>query len=410
MELFNFQDAQVAGARVLIRVDFNVPIKDGVVKDDTRIRASLPTIMELHKLKAKIILCSHLGRPDGVRNDKYSLKPIAAVLQELLTLALEEQEPVSVNFVDDCIGYKVMNAVNNLEPGGVLLMENTRFYREEERNQQLFSIALSQLCDVFVNDAFGSCHRAHSSTEGVAHYRPSYAGLLVQKEVDALTKVITAPERPYYVVLGGAKISGKIEVLTKMIEIADAVFIGGAMAFTFARAMGYETGKSLVEEDKIMTARELLAKAHTAGKPLNIPEDVVVTDDLQTAGMAMVASIKELSSAEIGADIGPKTSELFAEELKKAKLIFWNGPMGVFENERFAAGTIAIANALAESGATTVVGGGETVMAVNKAGVTDKITHVSTGGGASLEFIEGKTLPGIAILEVGNKLNPAHKK
>jgi phosphoglycerate kinase len=410
MELFNFQDAQVAGARVLVRVDFNVPIKDGVVKDDTRIRASLPTIMELHKMKAKIILCSHLGRPDGVRNDKYSLKPIAAVLQELLTLALEEQEPVSVNFVDDCIGYKVMNAVNNLEPGCVLLMENTRFYREEERNQQLFSIALSQLCDVFVNDAFGSCHRAHSSTEGVAHYRPSYAGLLVQKEVDALTKVITAPERPYYVVLGGAKISGKIEVLTKMIDIADAVFIGGAMAFTFARAMGYETGKSLVEEDKIMTARELLAKAHTSGKPLNIPEDVVVTDDLQTAGMAMVASIKELSAAEIGADIGPKTSELFAEELKKAKLIFWNGPMGVFENERFAAGTIAIANALAESGATTVVGGGETVMAVNKAGVSDKITHVSTGGGASLEFIEGKTLPGIAILEVGNKLNPAHKK
>ncbi len=411
MELYNFQDAPVSGARVLVRVDFNVPVKNGEVQDDTRILASLPTIVELHKMKSKILLCSHLGRPDGEKNEKYTLKPVAEKLEALLGAELEKSglEPVKVGFADDCIGNKVMNMTDSMEPGGVLLLENTRFYREEERNQQLFSIALAQLCDFFVNDAFGSCHRAHSSTEGVAHYRQSYAGLLVQKEVAALSKVITAPERPYYVVLGGAKISGKIEVLTKMIELADAVFIGGAMAFTFARAMGYETGKSLVEEDRILTARELLAKAHLAGKPLYIPEDVVVTDNLETAGMAMIASIKEISSAEIGADIGPKTAELYAEELKKAKLIFWNGPMGVFENERFAEGTFAVAKALAESGATTVVGGGESVMAVNKAGVADRITHVSTGGGASLEFIEGKTLPGISILQKGNPANPATK-
>ena len=412
MELHKFQDAPLGGARVLVRVDFNVPVKAGKVLDDTRIRKSLPTIVELIKRKSIIALCSHLGRPNGTKSDKYSLEPIAEVLEELLNEDLEAsgKRPIKVHFVKNCIGYTVLNAMSAMNPGDVVLLENTRFYAEEERNQQMFSLALAALCDYFVNDAFGSCHRAHSSTEGVAHYRQSFAGYLVQKEVDALTKITTDPERPYHVVLGGAKIGSKIVVLNKMIDLADALFIGGAMAFTFARAMGYETGRSLVEEEHIGTARELLAKAHLAGKPLNIAEEVVVTDNLDTPKSIMTKSLKELADTDIGADIGPLAVEKFTEELKGAKTIFWNGPMGVFENEQFAQGTLGIANALAESEALTVVGGGESVMAVNQAGVADKITLVSTGGGASLEFIEGKTLPGIAILESGNPANPATRK
>ncbi len=411
MNLRKLQNAPVSGKRVFVRVDFNVPIKEGVVKDDNRIRESLPTIIELIGRGAYVILASHLGRPEGVPNPKYSMKPIAPVLQTLLNEALKAKSmsPVEVVFLDDCIGYKVLWAVNHMDNGKVILLENTRFHREEEKNQRIFAMSLAMLANVYVNDAFGSCHRAHASTEGIAHFRPAFAGHLVQKEVEALSKVINNPQRPFYVVLGGAKISGKIDVITRMLELSDSIFIGGAMAFTFAKALGYETGRSLIEDDRVTMAREILENANQQGKTIHLPVDVLTTNDIENPTVIETKPLDGMGPDDIGVDIGSLTTSEYAEELAKAKTIFWNGPMGVFEKEQFAKGTFAIAEAMANSNAVTVVGGGESAMAVKIAGVEEKITHVSTGGGASLEFVEGKVLPGIHILEEDNQNNPAYQ-
>ncbi|MCD6119360.1 phosphoglycerate kinase [bacterium] len=410
MKLRRFQDAAVAGARVLVRVDINVPMEDGEVLDDTRIRMSLPTIVELLEKGAQVILASHLGRPKGVRDEKYSLKAIVPVLSGLLNEALETKTlpKVSIKFLNDCLGYKILWAINQLDPGTVILLENTRFHREEKRNQRIFAMGMASLANCFVNDAFGSCHRAHASTEGIAHFRPAYAGYLVQREVAALSKAVEDPETPYYVVLGGAKISGKIDVIKKMLDVADSIFIGGAMAFTFAKALGCETGRSLIEEDRVTMARMIIENATQLGKTVHLPADVVVTDDIENPTRIETKPIDGMAPDDIGVDIGEVTISEYTSELAKAKTIFWNGPMGIFEKPEFAKGTTAIANALASADAVTIVGGGESAMAVRDAGVEDKITHVSTGGGASLEFVGGKSLPGIRILEEDNQNNPAY--
>jgi phosphoglycerate kinase len=409
MKLRKFQKASVGGTKVFLRVDFNVPIKNGEVKDDTRIRESLPTIVELIERGAQVVIASHLGRPDGQRDLKYTMKPLASVAQKLINaqLKLKSHSPIEVVFFEDCIGYKVLWALNQLDKSKVVLLENTRFHREEERNQRIFAMSLATLANIYVNDAFGSCHRAHASTEGVAHYRPGYAGYLVQKEVEALSRVVDDPARPFYVVLGGAKISGKIDVITRMLNLADSVFIGGAMAFTFAKALGYQTGRSLVEDDRVTMARMIIENANQMGKQVHLPADVLVTDNIENPTRIEPKPFDGMGPDDIGVDIGFLTIAEYAEELAKAKTIFWNGPMGVFEKEDFAKGTFAIAEAMAKSNAVTIVGGGESVMAVKNAGVEDRITHVSTGGGASLEFVEGKTLPGLHILEEDNQSNPA---
>ena len=409
MKLRKFQTAPLRGIKVFLRVDFNVPIKNGVVKDDTRIRESLHTIVDLIERGAHVIIASHLGRPDGQRDLKFTMKPIAPVVQELINeqLKLKGHPPIEVVFFEDCIGYKVLFALNQLDSSKVVLLENTRFHREEERNQRIFAMGLAALANVYVNDAFGSCHRAHASTEGIAHYRPGYAGYLVQKEVEALSRVIDEPARPFHVVLGGAKISGKIDVITRMLDLADSVFIGGAMAFTFAKALGLETGKSLVEEDRVTMARMIIENANQLGKTVHLPADVLVTDNIESPTRIEPKPFDGIGPDDIGVDIGYLTISEYQEELAKAKTIFWNGPMGVFEKKEFAIGTMAIAEAMAKADAVTVVGGGESAMAVKNAGVTDRITHVSTGGGASLEFVEGKVLPGLHILEEDNQSNPA---
>lgn len=395
---------------MLVRADFNVPLKDGHVADDTRIRESVPTIATLIEEKAKVMLCSHLGRPKDGPDPAFSLAPVAPVLERLLDkeLANRGAPPVSVRFVNDCIGYKVISELNSVESNTILLLENTRFYREEEKNQPLFSMALAALCSHFVNDAFGSCHRAHSSTEGIAHFRPAYAGYLVQREVQFLSKVAESPDRPFHVVLGGAKISGKLDVIDRMIELADEIYIGGAMAFTFAKALGYETGKSLVEFERVGLAKAMLEKANQLGRTIHLPKDIVVTDDIEKPTRIEAKPLDALGATDIGVDIGPLTRQACAKGLESAKTVFWNGPMGVFEKPAFADGTNAIAFALAALHATTVVGGGESAMAVKQSGVADKISHISTGGGASLEFVEGKELPGIKILEEDNQSNPAY--
>ncbi|GAP62925.1 phosphoglycerate kinase [Ardenticatena maritima] len=386
------RDVDVNNKRVLVRVDFNVPLKDGEVADDMRIRAALPTIQYLLDHNAKVILMSHLGRPKPENRDQFRMDPVARRLAELLGRPVKK--------LDAVVGPEVEAAVAAMQPGDVILLENTRFEPGEKKNDPELARQLAALADVYVNDAFGSAHRAHASTAGVKQVRPdlpAVAGFLMERELEFLGKVRENPERPYVVILGGAKISDKIGVLERLAQIADAVLIGGGMANTFFKALGYETGTSLVEEDAVETARDLLQRYD--GK-LHLPVDAVVADRFAPDAEAEVVDVQAVPADKMILDIGPKTIEHFGDILRSAKTVFWNGPMGVFEFERFAKGTFAIAELLAQlDGATTVVGGGDSAAAVRKAGLSDKMTHVSTGGGASLEFMEGKELPGVAVLD-----------
>ncbi|MDI6812778.1 MAG: phosphoglycerate kinase [Desulfitobacteriaceae bacterium] len=388
----NVKDVDVKDKCVLVRVDFNVPLgEDGVITDDTRIRAALPTIEYLSGQGAKVILASHFGRPKGQRNMKYSLGPVAERLQALLG-----QE---VTLAPDCVGPEVKEAVGRLQPGDVLLLENVRFHPEEEKNDPVFAQELASLADIFVNDAFGTAHRAHASTEGVAHDIPAVAGFLMQKEVETMGKALEAPERPFIAIIGGAKVSDKIGVIDNLLSKVDILIIGGGMANTFLKAQGYELGKSLLETDKVVLAGELLKQAKARGVRLELPEDVVVAPGLAEGAVGHTVLVSAIPASEMALDIGPATAEKFASIISGAKTIVWNGPLGVFENPAFAKGTERIAQAVAASQGTSIVGGGDSVAAVEKMGVADKITHISTGGGASLEFLEGKTLPGVAALK-----------
>ncbi|HEX2867478.1 MAG TPA: phosphoglycerate kinase [Ignavibacteriales bacterium] len=395
MNKLSIDQVDLKGKKVLVRVDFNVPLDENLnITDDIRITSSLPTIKKIINEGGKVILMSHLGRPKGQPNPKYSLKPAAERLSELLGK--------EVVMAPDCVGEDVKKLVGSMKNGDVLLLENLRFHAEEEKNNPEFAKQLSELGDVYINDAFGSAHRAHASTEGVTKYiSVNAAGYLMQKELDYLGKAISEPERPYCAILGGAKISGKIDVIQNLFPKVDTLIIGGGMAYTFYKAMGYEIGKSLLEEEKVGLAKEILEKAKNSKVNFLLPVDVVVTSDFSNDSPSEVVSIENIPSDKMGMDIGPKTIELFKKEVLKSKTVIWNGPMGVFEFDNFAKGTNAIAEALVEAtvkGATTIIGGGDSAAAIKKAGLEDKVSHVSTGGGASLEFLEGKTLPGVAAL------------
>jgi phosphoglycerate kinase len=399
MSKLSIRDLDLANKRVLIRVDFNVPLKDGVITDDTRIRETLPTIEYALRHKAKVILCSHLGRPKGKPVDSMSLRPVATRLRQMLDKIFDSTENVA--FAPDCVGEVAKEMANSLEAGQTLLLENLRFHSEEEANDPAFAKQLAELCDVYVNDAFGSAHRAHASTEGITHFvKQSAAGLLMEKELNFLGKVLTEPDRPFVAIIGGSKISGKIDVIDNLLDKANTLLIGGGMAYTFLNAMGQATGKSLIEADKLDVATAALAKAKEKGVKLLLPIDHVLADKFGADATTSIFSGEGAFPADLMAlDIGPATIALFAKEIGNARTILWNGPMGVFELAPFAAGTNAIAEAVAgNTQATSIVGGGDSVAAVKQAGVADKITHISTGGGASLEFLEGKTLPGVAAL------------
>ena len=415
MAKLTVRDLNVHGKRVFIRVDYNVPLeeKDGqmVITDETRIKETLPTLRLLIEKGGRVILAAHMGRPKGKREATMSLRPVAVRLAELLG--------TKVNFADDCIGEKVEKLANELPPGGVLLLENVRYYNEEEANDPVFAEKLAKLADVYVNDAFGAAHRAHASTEGIARIvakrgGQSAAGLLMERELKFLGDELENPARPFVVILGGAKVSDKIKVIDRLLEKADAILIGGAMAYTFKLAQGFKVGKSLVEPDKTDMALAALAKAKQRGVQFLLPTDntvatPVVTDKLNKKGKPIIDltnprtnSEPNISDSEEGVDIGPASAALFSKTILGAKTVLWNGPMGIFEDKRFATGTNAVAQAVVEatqkSGAKTIIGGGDSVKAINKAGLGDKVTFMSTGGGASLEFLEGKELPGVAAL------------
>jgi phosphoglycerate kinase len=382
------RDIDVQGKRVLVRVDFNVPIKDGKVGDDTRIRAALPTLQYLLDHGAALILASHLGRPKGGPDPKYSLRPVANYLSDLL------DRPVK--FAEDCIGPQAVSAVDSLQPGEVLLLENTRFHPEEEKNNADMARQLAELADVYVNDAFGSAHRAHASTEGVAHHLPAVAGFLMEKEIQYLGRAIKNPEHPFIAILGGAKISDKIGVISNLLGISDQVLIGGGMANTFFKAQGYPIGDSLVEDEVLDTARQLLKDG---GNRLRLPVDVVIADRFENEAERKVMAMGPIPEGWRIMDIGPQTVAAYSKTISGARTVVWNGPMGVFEFPNFSEGTFGIARAVAESDAVAIVGGGDSVAAINQSGLSDQITHISTGGGASLEMLEGITLPGVAALK-----------
>lgn len=382
------------GKRVFIRVDFNVPLENGNVADDTRIRATLPTLTLAMQSGARVVVASHLGRPKGKPDATYSLAPVAARLKELLG------KPVI--FSSDCIGQEAESRSGALKDGDLLLLENLRFHPEEEKNDEQFSRQLAKLCDgLFVNDAFGAAHRAHASVVGITKFvKQAAAGLLMERELSYLGKAITNPERPFLAILGGAKVSDKIEVIENLMKIANAMLIGGAMAYTFFRAKKFTTGKSLVEEDKVELALTLLGEARERGFRIILPVDHVLARSPEESE-TQISNVEATPADWMGLDIGPKTIELFSREIAAAKTIVWNGPLGMFERPAFANGTLAIARALADAtqrGATSIVGGGDSVAAVEQAGVTDKISHISTGGGASLEFLAGEKLPGVEAL------------
>ncbi len=382
------RDIDVKGKKVLVRVDFNVPLKDGKVDDGTRVKAALPTIQYLLDHGAAVILCSHLGRPKGGPDPKFSLKPVAEYLSVLIHL------PVA--FADDCIGPVAEAAARALKPGQVLVLENTRFHPEEEKNDLQMAEKLASLADLYVNDAFGTAHRAHASTEGVTHFKPGVAGFLLEKEIKYLDQAVSNPKRPFVAILGGAKISDKIGVIKNLLSKADAVLIGGGMANTFLKAQGYPVGDSLVEDEALDEAKEVLA---LGGTKLRLPVDLVLGDKFDAEANTKVIATGPIPDGWRILDIGPETIKAYAKAVKGAGTVVWNGPMGVFEFPKFATGTFGVAKAVAESGAISVVGGGDSVSAVEKSGVADKITHISTGGGASLEMLEGLALPGVAALQ-----------
>ena len=385
------EDIDVSGKKVLVRCDFNVPLDENKnITDETRINAALPTIKYLLDHKAAVILCSHLGRPKGEFNMKYSLAPVAKRLSEKLGF--------EVKLAKDVIGPDAKKLAAEVKPGEAILLENVRFHAEEEKNDPAFAKELASMAEIYVSDAFGTVHRAHASTAGVADYLPAVAGFLIGKELNFLGKAVTNPERPFVAILGGAKVKDKIGVITNLLEKVDTLLIGGGMAYTFMKATGGEIGNSLCDEERLGLALELLDKAKAKGVKLLLPIDNVCGKEFSNDTEQMICESGKIPEGWEGMDIGPKTVELFAKEIKAAKTVVWNGPMGVFEMPNFAKGTLAIATAMAESDATTIIGGGDSAAAVKQLGYADKMTHISTGGGASLEFLEGKTLPGVAAL------------
>ncbi len=400
MPKLSIRDLDLTGKRVFIRVDFNVPLsKAGSITDDTRIRETIPTIEYALRRKARVILAAHLGRPKGKPNETMSLRPIVDRLRSLLDHVLDDGENVA--FAPDGVGPIAQELSNNLENGQTLLLENLRFHAGEEANDPAFAKKLAALCDVYVNDAFGAAHRAHASTEGITHFVPhSAAGLLMEKELNYLGKAVTEPNRPFVAIIGGAKVSDKIEVINALLDKVDSLLIGGAMAYTFLNAQGQATGKSLTEPDKIEVARAALAKAEERGVKFLLPVDHVLADRFAADARTQIFTGKEsFPSDKMALDIGPETIKLFASEIADAATVVWNGPMGVAELAPFAKGTNAVARALAKNeDAVAIVGGGDSVAAIKNSGVSDRISHISTGGGASLEFLEGKTLPGVAAL------------
>jgi len=384
------RDIDVSGKKVFVRVDFNVPLENGAITDDTRIRETVPTIQYLIERGAKVILASHFGRPKGQVVEELRLTPVAARLSELLG------KPVAK--ADEAVGPAVQEKVDALQNGDVLLLENVRFYAGEEKNDPELAKQFAALADVYVNDAFGAAHRAHASTEGIAHHLPAVSGLLMEKELAVLGKALFNPDRPFTAIVGGAKVKDKIDVINKLLEIADNVIIGGGLSYTFLKAQGYEIGKSLVDNEKIDVALSFLAKAKERGVNFLMPVDIVVTDEFSPTANTQIVGIDSIPSDWEGIDIGPKTREIYAEAIKNSKLVVWNGPMGVFEIEPFSHGTRAVAEACASTSAYTVIGGGDSAAAVEKFGLADKMDHISTGGGASLEFMEGKALPGVVAL------------
>jgi phosphoglycerate kinase len=384
-------EKELKGKKVLVRVDFNVPMdKQKNITDDVRIKGALPTIQYLMGKGAKVILVSHLGRPDGITED-LRLDPIAKRLEELLK--------IKVIKLDDTIGEEVEQAISKMNDGDIVLLENVRFYKEEEANDEQFARKLAGLADIYVNDAFGTAHRAHASTAGVAAFIPAYAGFLIQKELDVMGKALTNPKRPFVAIIGGAKISTKIGVLKNLLSKVDTLIIGGGMLYTFLKAKGMEVGKSLVEDKSIEQAKIFLAQAEAGKAKVIFDVDVVVASEISEKASIKTVKVENIPADMIGVDTGPESLKIIKEEIKKAGTIVWNGPLGVFEIAKFAKGTNEVAKAIAESMAVSIIGGGDSASAVEKAGVADKITHISTGGGASLEFLEGKELPGIAVLQ-----------
>jgi 3-phosphoglycerate kinase len=385
------EDIQVASKKVLVRVDFNVPLNEKQeITDETRITAALPTIHYLLKNKAKVILCSHLGRPKGEFKPEFSLKPVAKRLGELLN--------APVKLADDVIGDSAKQLIANMKDGEIVLLENVRFHKEETKNDPDFAKALASLAEVYVNDAFGAAHRAHASTEGVAHYLPAVAGYLLGKEIDVLSKALQNPDRPLLAILGGAKVSDKIGVIDNLLNIVDGLIVGGGMAYTFFKAKGYEIGKSILEADKVELAGTLMQKAIDKGFKIVLPIDNVLADEFKPDAKTKITPSDEMDKDYMGMDIGPSSRIVFANEIKKAKTVIWNGPMGVFEMDAFAEGTKSVAQAMADCDGMTIIGGGDSVAAVKQMGLSSRMSHISTGGGASLEFLEGKELPGITAL------------